>query len=354
VLVIGAGCAGVDDPDGWPPPVQDGANLYLSVDDGELIAVDADFGRLWVFPNADEQECGDSGPETRDLKAIYGPPVVADGTVYFGAWDGFVYALDADSGECLWDHETDDPIIGGVVADSGRVYAASTDENLYVLDASDGEELERAHVGDVWSTPLLLDGTLYVGAMDGELHALDAETLEETWDGNFTTEAGLLTDPRAVNGTIVVGGIGGTLYGIDSATGDEQWSFGGANNWYWGPVAVDEEGGRVYATNMDSNIYAIDTTSGDPIWEFDGDALFRAGAVLAGDTVVAVDDDGFVFGLDAATGDLIWNGPTELDKSTFATPLVFDDATALIVARNGDVFTVDTADGRLSTVTIGS
>lgn len=233
-----------------------------------------------------------------------------------------------------------------MVAESGRVYAASTDENLYVIDAATGEELQRSSIGAVWATPLLLDGTLYVGTMEGELLALDMETLESAWDLTFKIGAGLLTDPRAVNGSIIVGGLGGKLYAVNAETGEEQWAFGGASNWFWGPAAVDEEGGMVYASNMDSNIYALDAETGESAWEFDGEALFRAGAVLAGDTVVAVDDDGFVWGLDSATGELAWNAATELDESTFATPLVLDENAVLIVARNGDVYTIDVETGR--------
>jgi outer membrane protein assembly factor BamB len=353
VALIAAGCVGLDDPDGWAAPTAAEGTLYLTVDSGELIAVDPDtYDELWVFPENDEEVCGTAEPRDLDLDGLYGSPVVADGVVYFGAWDGFVYALDAASGECLWDFETGDPIIAGVVLDSDRLYAASTDENLYVLDPATGAEIDSIKAGDVWSTPLLIDGTLYVSNVDGELLAFDAATLDATWASSFNTNAGLLTDLVAVNGDIIAGGIGGTLYAVDAATGSEQWAFDEASSWYWGTPLVDEDSGIIYATNLDNSIYAIDADTGDGIWEFQGEALFRAGATMAGNTIISVDDDGMAWGLDAATGDLIWNGPTELEESTFATPLALDDATVLIVARNGDVFNVDVESGRLTTVNI--
>lgn len=354
ILLLAAGCVGIDNPDGWAAPVQDEGAIYLNIDNGELTAVAAEtYDLLWEFPAADEQECSDDGPEERDLRAIYASPAVADGIVYFGGWDGFVYALDAEIGECLWDFETNDPIIGGVVVDGDRVFAGSTDGNLYVLNATTGDEIDRVRTGEIWSTPTLAEGVLYFGTMDGAVRAIDTSTLEDVWDENASVTGGLLTDAVLANGSIIVGGIGETLYSVDAATGAVEWSFSGASNWYWGAPLVGEETGLVYATNMDGSIYAVDAASGDPIWEFSGPALFRAGAAMAGDTVVAVDDDGNVWGLDSETGELAWNGPTETNESTFASPLVLDNNTVLITPRNGDMLTVEVDTGRLTTVSIG-
>lgn len=353
VLLLAAGCARIAKPDGWAAPTEADNQLYLSVDSGKLTAVEADtFNEVWVFPQAKQQECGDTGPVERDLKGLYAKPVVADGVVYFGAWDGFVYALAADSGECLWDFETNDRIIAGVVLNSNRLYVPSTDGNLYVLNAETGEEVDHTHIGDVWSTPALADGTLYLGTMEGHLRALNAATLEDAWDSTFDASAGLLTDPTPVNGDIIVGGIGETLYAVDAATGEQKWEFGDASNWYWGEPLVDEAAGVIYATNLDNGIYAINAETGEPIWEFKGGALFRGGAVMAGNTIFAVDDDGLAWALDAANGELVWNEPIPLEESTFATPLVLDPNNVLVVARNGDVFTIDIEADRLTTVSI--
>jgi outer membrane protein assembly factor BamB len=350
LLLVSAACAGVDDPDGWAPPAVIGDTLYLSIDDGELSAIDpATFERSWVFPDADEVACGDEEPQTRELDGLYSAPVVEGDTVYFGAWDGNVYALDAATGDCLWDFETDDPILGSVVLDGDRLYAASTDGTLYVLDAASGELTDSADVGDVWSSPVLVDGTLFIGSMDGDLRALDAETLDLVWDEPFSVNAGLLTDPTPLNGTIVVGGISEKLYAVDAATGEEQWSFG-AGNWFWGRPLVD--GDTVYATNMDKAVYAISLDSGDQRWGFGTDAPVRSGPVLTGDVLVAVDDKGHVYGLDPETGELAWNSPTELDKDILANPYVLEDGSVLIVSKGGDVFSIDPETGRVTTIRI--
>ncbi len=346
-----AACAGFNNPDGWASPEVAEGTLYLSLDGGEISAVDPEtFDVIWEFPASDEETCGNEEPQKRDLKGIYAAPVVNEGFVYFGAWDGNVYALDAATGNCLWDFETDAPIIGGLVLANGRLFTASTDGNLYALDPVTGDEIDHVHAGDVWSRPAFADGVLYVADVDGELRAFNAETLDEVWNEPFSVSAGFLTDPVLLNGTIVVGGLGQRLYGVDAATGDERWSFDGATNWFWGrPLAA---GDLVYATNLDSRVFAIDAATGERLWQFDGLAPIRGGPVISDGVLIAADDKGNVYGIDPQSGDQVWNGPTEIDKKVLADPYVLADGSVMIVTTGGDTFTVSPEDGRLTTVDI--
>ncbi len=350
-MLLLAACAGFNNPDGWAPPEVAEDTLYVSLDGGELSAVDPDtFDVIWEFPASDEETCGNEEPQKRDLRGIYAAPVVSKGVVYFGAWDGNVYALDAATGNCLWDFETDAPIIGGLVLTNGRLFTASTDGNLYALDPATGNEEKSAHAGDVWSRPALADNILYVADVNGKLRAFDTDTLEEVWDEPFSVSAGFLTDPLLLNGTIVVGGLGQKLYGVDATTGNEQWSFDGAKNWFWGRPLAD--GDTVYATNLDSRVFAIDAATGERLWQFAALAPIRGGVVVAGGVVIAADNKGNVYGIDPQSGNQVWNGPTEIDKKVLADPYVLANGSVMIVTTGGDTFTVSPEDGRLTTVDI--
>ncbi|MCH8950475.1 MAG: PQQ-binding-like beta-propeller repeat protein, partial [Chloroflexi bacterium] len=225
-MLLLAACVGFNNPDGWAPAEVADDTLYVTLDGGKLSAVDPNtLNVIWEFPPSDDVACGNEEPQKRDLKGIYASPVVREGIVYFGAWDGIVYALDATTGDCVWDFETDGPIIGGLVLANGLLISPSSDGNLYALDPATGNEERRANVGEVWARPALSDGVLYVANVDGELRALDAVTLEEVWDQPFSVSTGFLTDPALLNGTVVVGGLGNNLYGVDAETGAERWSF---------------------------------------------------------------------------------------------------------------------------------
>jgi quinohemoprotein ethanol dehydrogenase len=117
-----------------------------------------------------------------------------------------VHALDARTGELLWEY---DPKVSG---DVGR-WACCDVVNRGVA---------------VWK------GKVYVGALDGRLIALDAATGQVLWEQQTTDKAKHYTitgAPRVVKDKVVIGN-GGAEYGVrgyvtayDAATGEQAWRF---------------------------------------------------------------------------------------------------------------------------------
>jgi len=75
---------------------------------------------------------------------------LAEGKVYVGSSDGFLYALEAGTGKLVWRYETDDKILGAPnwVKSAGgtRVLVGSYDYRLHCVDAGTGR-LPRACAG---------------------------------------------------------------------------------------------------------------------------------------------------------------------------------------------------------------
>ncbi|HWO94011.1 MAG TPA: PQQ-binding-like beta-propeller repeat protein, partial [Dehalococcoidia bacterium] len=83
------GCTGIDSPDGWAGAVVAGDVVYVNDEGDDLLAMSrADQAELWRFP-------GDN--DDIDIEAIYGEPAVGDGRVFISGYDGFLYALDAET-----------------------------------------------------------------------------------------------------------------------------------------------------------------------------------------------------------------------------------------------------------------
>ncbi len=112
---------------------------------------------------------------------VFAPPVEADGTMYIGAQNGRLYALDLHSGVVKWTFDTGDQITAAPLVDGARVYVGSWDKNVYALD-TDGLLLWKANVGDIVSgAPVLFDGVLFVTTRNGNVYALDAATGSANW-----------------------------------------------------------------------------------------------------------------------------------------------------------------------------
>ena len=67
---------------------------------------------------------------------IASPPVVTDDAVYFGTETGWVHAVDADTGELLWEWQTESYVRASPVVIDGAAYIASGDGKVYAVGPS--------------------------------------------------------------------------------------------------------------------------------------------------------------------------------------------------------------------------
>jgi outer membrane protein assembly factor BamB len=105
--------------------------------------------------------------------------VAAQGRVYVGSRDGFLYALDAASGQPTWRYDAQGSwVVGTPAVDGDSVYVGTPDTGLLLaLDKRTGRERYRFET-KVWTfaSPLRVADVVVAASMKGGLHALDAAT----------------------------------------------------------------------------------------------------------------------------------------------------------------------------------
>ena len=107
------------------------------------------------------------------------PAIGSDGTVYVGAWDKKLYAINGKSGVKLWEFETGNTVHSSpAIRSDGTVYVGSFDKNLYAINGKTGVKLWEFETGNsVISSPAIgSDGTVYVGSND-KLYAIKTESI---------------------------------------------------------------------------------------------------------------------------------------------------------------------------------
>ena len=278
-------------------------------------------------------------------------PTVVDGLVYFAT--GSLQAVNAASGEQVWERETENVISYDTCVVGGTVYAHDT-TNVLAFDAETGEMQWQKEIGE--GTIVGTDDSIYVqsGELDTvSLYSLDAETGDEEWRfepidedqvGEDTFGARSNSWPAVVDGTVFVpdrGGSnlgGGILYAVDADTGEAIWERRETNA---GAPVVDD--GTLFVSNSDTGqLEALEAATGDLQWAVGISTSSRL--AVADDTVVAGSDDGVVHALAAGSGDEEWTYDTGQDE-TAGKPAVSDDTVVIGAGESLYGIDLETGDG---------
>jgi outer membrane protein assembly factor BamB len=235
-------------------PLLAGGTLFFGSGDGHLYAVDPRSGKpRWRFA---------TGGRVRSS------PAVADGRLFVGSADGTLYALDVASGRELWRFDTEGHALESAtfgfdrrtiqaspaVAD-GRVFIGSRDGFLYAVDAATGRQLWRVDHSMSWvnTSPAVAGGLVFAGSSDERfLQAVDAGTGRERW--RLPTERPVWSSPAVAGDMVYVGDGSGTVYAVDRASGKERWRYKAGRRIFSSPTVA---GGVLYVGNDDGGVYAI-------------------------------------------------------------------------------------------------
>jgi outer membrane protein assembly factor BamB len=201
-----------------------------------------------------------------------GGPTIADGAVFVGSRDRFVYAIDAKKGTLRWKTRTEASVEVAPAVAGGRVYVVSQngttgDARLYSLDATTGKPVwsySPRGVAIGASSPTVAEGVVFVGFGDLQVRAFDAARGTLKWSepvrGFFSFRSTL-----AVSG----GGVyavdeGGGVYRFDRESGERAWDFQFPAIVSWSSPLV--LGRVVYLGLDDGTVAAIDFSSGHLVW----------------------------------------------------------------------------------------
>jgi eukaryotic-like serine/threonine-protein kinase len=164
----------------------DGGSLYLNGGDGNLYKVDKKTGKtIWTYKTT-----GDKKYDFADYHQS--SPVLFNNKIYFGAAYG-LYVIDAEKGFKVWDYQTGDVVHSTPAIDNGKVFFGSFDGFVYALDASSGNLIWKFKTvghhyfpkGEVQGSPTVKDGIVFIGARDYNIYALDQEKGFSRWNKAF-------------------------------------------------------------------------------------------------------------------------------------------------------------------------
>lgn len=110
-------------------------------------------------------------------------PTAADGKVFIGGPNRFVYAIDAKTGKEVWRFEASGQVSGSPLVAEGRVYFGQQGGNrdFYAVDLRDGRPAWKVQAGWAWVGATYSKGRVHFGTVDGDVICLNARDGRTVW-----------------------------------------------------------------------------------------------------------------------------------------------------------------------------
>ena len=232
----------------------------------------------------------------------------------------------SEAGESLWEFETDNDVYSSPTIVEDTVYVGSDDNNLYAVHADNGSEKWSFEAGSsVSSSPTVGDDVVYVGSRDTSLYAIHADNGSEKW--SFETGNLVWSSPTVVDDVVYVGSADDHVYAIHANNGSKKWSYETSDNVWSSPTVVDDV---VYIGSDEAppfasgdTVHALHAENGSKMWGYETDGDVYSSPTVADGTVYVGSSDSYVYAFDAETGTKEWE--FETDDGVWSSPTVEDD-----------------------------
>ena len=274
-------------PGSWSPAIANGI-LYTGCYDHYLYAIDANSGELiWKY---------DIIPSTNNT-IVCSSPTVSDEVVYFGyGLSGMstnaLVAVNATTGSKIWNYSITKSILSVPAVVDGVAYVGvnnmgggSADVGVLAVNATTGTLLWTFYELNlsITSSPAVINGLLYIGSsttssITSKLYALNAHTGQLVWSQDIPSQTN--SSPAVANNMVYIGSTNGTIYAFNAQTGAQVWSYKTGNGISSSPAISD---GTVVIGSGDGNLYAFDAVTGNNTWKYEADGqIFCSPAVQDG------------------------------------------------------------------------
>jgi outer membrane protein assembly factor BamB len=215
--------ASIDGGSFYPPAAIDSdGTVYAGALDGMMHAYASNGVRLWQVM-------------TRNW--VMSTPLVYGGMVYFGSNDGGVYAVDAGTGNIVWQAQTQLAVQSepesGTMGGRNVIFVGSSDNSIYAIDVSNGEIVWKGSADGGVGSPLFYQNPsnqnlVIFGSEDGTIYAYSTQracSITNPPDGSYLGNKEVVVEGKYVSAA------GGASVWVK--VGNQDWQQANTSNDDW-------------------------------------------------------------------------------------------------------------------------
>ncbi len=305
-------------------PIVVGKTLYAAHYDGFVVALNTETGeQLWQVKFED---------------GFMAPPAYRDGRLIVGDDLGLIRTLDATYGKEVWQFDSRGLIYAGANFYGDWVLATSSIGSLFALKFDSGEQVWSYSIDqELRCGPTVAGEYTFLGGCDSFLHTLNVKTGKPHRDPiPIYSETG--STPAVEDGLVYLPTHGGSIYAFKVGEEKPVWEYRNKKfaTEFENSVAVKD--GIVVATSRNlrsRRVFAIDAKTGEEKWDHVLPKPSNASPIIAGSNVIVATADGRIVRLELSSGKQLWT--TEVKHGFIGSPTVA--AGKLFVANDhGTIF----------------
>ena len=218
-----------------------------------------------------------------ELKSLIGvSDSLWENKIYTCEKPGIVTCFDT-TGSVVWQHNMPSEVVTGPLVTDGQIAIGTINGEIISLISHTGEQIQSLGIDDSITTDLTAmqyegDKELFLpkqsssktailfGTSSGTIYCLDLETLQEYWRNN-DSHGKIIYPPLVIQNKVLFAGSDGYLYSIDARNGLLNWRWKETEATDFSEAKIVCDGEKVFAVANDSQLYCIDLLLGKLIWK---------------------------------------------------------------------------------------
>lgn len=285
--------------------------------------------------------------------AVNFAPVLADGTLYTVSEDGNIVAYDAEKGRVVWKQKSKTPFSSGATVGGGTLFVNDAEGELLAFNASNGAKLFNINLPNTsFAAPAYANSIVVVKTVDEQMLALKAGDGSKIWSYEGNVPSMILqggSSPVIDNDIVVQGSADGQVTLVTLDKGQLLWQRpvvqpNGVSD-ISRMVDIDADpvvkGNVIYVASYQGSLVAIDKFKAAPVWQHR--LSTRNDLALTDAALFVTDAKGRVWAFNPDTGKVLWK-QTKLFGRILTPPAVVGDM-IVIADDRGDVHWLSQSDG---------